>query len=280
MFIVAFNFLSLLFLPVLLEMKKGEPWRCVPGELMNLGFGKSSWNFMCSEWGKIQVIFPKLTFPLPLTLWKLRPQLSHIVKFPSKSPKIVLLALPSCQAAPVVSTGWFCCSVCRHRVLPWRHLGVSGISLVFLPCFLCLSPSELSFLRRCLHSSAPSHTWSVMPWLCGSCVCPAVPSLQGVPGCLHLNTPVFGVADTFLLILMDEGFIPGTSPTPDAKQPLGAPALPPPYLQSTRHQAVSPKIPEIQPTLDFPLSPFLPFSLCIFFLFPLREEVAEGFEAP
>lgn len=65
MFIVAFNFLSLLFLPVLLEIKKGEPWRCVPGEMMDLGFGKSSLNFTCSEWGKNQVFFPKSHPPVP-----------------------------------------------------------------------------------------------------------------------------------------------------------------------------------------------------------------------
>lgn len=94
---------------------------------------------------------------------------------------------------------------------------------------------------------------------------PAVPSLQGILGCLYL----FGAVDTFLV--RNEEFIPGTS----SKQPLGAPALPPPHLQSTRHQAVSLKLSEIHPTLSSPLSPST-FSSYL----PLRGEVAVGFEAP
>lgn len=98
---------------------------------------------------------------------------------------------------------------------------------------------------------------------------PAVPSPQGILGCLCL----FGVVDTFLV--RNEEFIPGTSSIPQAKQSLRAPALPPRHVLSTRHQAVSLKLSEVHPTSNSPLFPST-FSSYL----PLRGEVAVGFEAP
>lgn len=95
---------------------------------------------------------------------------------------------------------------------------------------------------------------------------PAVPSPQGILGCLCL----FGVVDTFLV--RNEEFIPGTSSTPHAKQSLRAPALPPRHVLSTRHQAVSLKLSEVHPTSNSP-----PFPLHIFFLFTLEGRGCSGF---
>lgn len=141
--------------------------RCAPGEMMDFGSGKSFRNFTCGEWGKNRVFFPKTHPPIPTD--SVDAQQSHIVELPPKSPKIVLLTLPSCWADPVIST---------RLVLLFSDTqpghGDTSQSVAF-PCFscpfsLCPSPAELSFLGRCLYFSLFSHLVSAALLVVELCV--------------------------------------------------------------------------------------------------------------
>lgn len=157
----------------------------------------------------------KLTLPFPLTLWLLRPQLSHIVEFPPKSPKTVLLAAPLISARLVLLLGLQSHGLAMETPRgQWDFLG----SPAPFP-----SLAELSFLGRCLHFAASFHTWLVMPRLWWIRECASGSFIAGDFGCLHLNIPVFGVPDAFLV--RNEWFIPGTASAPDAPSSSWVPQL-------------------------------------------------------
>lgn len=101
----------------------------------------------------------------------------------------------------------------RFAVTRPCHRDTSGS--VGFPWFSCpVSLPSRALVPREVFAFCRFHAWLVMPRLWWIRECAGGSFTAGDFGCLHLNIPVLGVADAFLV--RNEWFIPGTSFTPDA----------------------------------------------------------------